>query len=176
VTTGPDGLAGPPAQLLRTARLDLEPLRVDSAEEAAAAFDDVALHAFTGGRPASVEELRARYARQVAGHSPDGSEGWLNWLLRRRADGRLVGTVQATLHREPVGLVAELAWVVATAAQGQGLAREAATAMAGWLRAQGAHRFMASVHPDHRASIGVARALGLQPTDTVVDGEVCWSG
>ena len=138
-------------------------------------FDDVALHAFTGGSPASADELRSRYARQVAGHSPDGGQGWLNWLLRRLDDGRLVGTVQATLHREADGLVAELAWVVATAAQGTGLAREAATAMAGWLHEQGVHRLVAHVHPDHAASMAVARALGLHPTGVVVDGEVRWS-
>ena len=143
--------------------------------EATAAFDDVALHTFTGGSPAPAEELRRRYERQVVGHSPDGSSGWLNWLLRRRDDDRLVGTVQATLHREADGLVAELAWVVVTAAQGQGLARDAATAMAGWLREQGVHRLVAHVHPEHAASMAVARALDLHPTGMVVDGEVRWS-
>ena len=165
-----------PAVPLRTARLDLEPLRVDHADEAAAAFDDLALHAFTGGRPATAEELAHRYARQVVGHSPDGSQDWLNWLLRRRADGRLVGTVQATVQRDGAALVAEVAWVVATAHQGQGLAGEAAGAMAGWLRAQGVTRLVAHVHPGHRASIGVARAIGLHPTGTLVDGEVRWTG
>lgn len=165
----------PTAVPLRTARLDLEPLRADHAGEAAVAFDDVALHTFTGGRPATAEELHRRYARQVVGHSPDGSQGWLNWLLRSRADGRLVGTVQATVQRDDTGLVAEVAWVVATAHQGRGLAREAATAMAGWLREQGVGRLVAHVHPAHGASTGVARALALHPTGTVVDGEVRWT-
>lgn len=153
------------------------PLRVEDAEEAATAFSDVALHAFTGGAPAGAGELCRRYARQVVGHSPDGQQGWLNWSLRRRDDGRLVGTVQATLHRGAGGaLAAELAWVVATPDQGVGLAREAATAMAGWLREQGVDRLLASVHPGHAASMGVARALGLRPTAAVVDGEVRWAG
>jgi len=30
------------------------------------------------------------------------------------------------------------------------------------------------VHPDHAASQGVARAIGLGPTRTMVDGEVRW--
>jgi len=165
-----------PAVPLRTARLDLEPLRIEHADEAAAAFDDVALHGFTGGRPATAEELRRRYARLVLGHSPDDAAGWLNWSVRLRTDGRLVGTVQATLRRDDEGLAAELAWVVVTAHQRQGLAREAATAMAGWLREQGVQRLIAHVHPGHAASMGVARALGLHPTGTVVDGEVRWTG
>jgi hypothetical protein len=36
-------------------------------------------------------------------------------------------------------------------------------------------RFTAHIHPDHVASIGVARTLGLSPTSTVVDGEVRWA-
>jgi hypothetical protein len=40
-------------------------LRVEHADEAAQAFDDVALHQYTGGSPASAEQLRSRYERQV---------------------------------------------------------------------------------------------------------------
>jgi RimJ/RimL family protein N-acetyltransferase len=157
---------------LRTARLHLEPLAVSHAAEAARAFADARLHAFTGGAPADEEALRDRYTRQVAGHSPDGTQTWLNWMLRRRDTAELVGTVQATVSGE----TAELAWVVAVPHQGHGFAVEAAQAMAGWLRGSGVRRFVAHIHPDHAASAGVARALGLAPTGTVVDGEVRWAG
>ena len=72
--------------------------------------------------------------------------------------------------------MAELAWTVATPHQHRGYAREAAAAMVGWLRHCGVDRFVAHVHPEHPASIGVARALGLTPTATVVDGEIRWVG
>ncbi|MFT9478782.1 hypothetical protein [Streptomyces sp. 11-1-2] len=40
----------------------------------------------------------------------------MNWMLRRLADGQLVGTVQATLyHPSAGGIEAELAWVVCSA-------------------------------------------------------------
>ena len=158
---------------LRTARLLLEPLRVEHADEAAAAFDDVALHAFTGGAPASADELRARYARQVVGRSPDGSQVWLNWMARRADGSDLVGTVQATVALD--GSEAEVAWVVATEHQGRGYAREAAIALATWLRGRGVRDLVAHVHPEHAASGAVARAIGLVPTATIVDGEVRWS-
>jgi RimJ/RimL family protein N-acetyltransferase len=144
---------------------------VDHAAEAATAFDDERLHVFTGGEPATEEELRERYARQAAGRSPDGSETWLNWMLRRRDTGELVGTVQATV----TGSVAELAWVVTVPHQGRGYAREGALAVRAALAGTGVATFIAHVHPDHGASIGVARALGMIPTDTVVDGEIRWT-
>ena len=162
---------------MATVRLRLEPLSVEHAREAFPVFDDVRLHVWTGGSPCSLEQLEARYRRQSAGQSPDGTRGWLNWMLRRVSDGRLVGTVQATLNRPaaPGRLEAELAWVVGFDHQGNGYGREGALAMARWLRAHGVDGLAAHIHPGHRASIGIARALGLIATDTVVDGEVRWS-
>ncbi|MFJ9341517.1 GNAT family N-acetyltransferase [Streptomyces sp. NPDC101733] len=166
----------PAADPLVTTRLTLEPLRGAHAEEAFALFDDVRLHAWTGGEPSSLAELRARYGRQSAGRSPDGSQGWLNWMLRRSQDGRLVGTVQATVCRAGDGVLeASLAWVTGVEHQGNGYAVEAARAVAGWLRTRGVSELSAHIHPDHAASAGVARALGLTASDTLVDGETRWS-
>ena len=107
----------------------LEPLRVDHAEEMVPVLADPLLYVHTGGSPPLLAELQARYARQVVGTSPDGSEGWLNWLLRLRSDERLVGFVQAALS----GGGAKLAWVVAPSEQGAGLATEAAATVVEWL-------------------------------------------
>src|SRR5687767_7576001 len=127
----------PAVETVQTARLTLEPLRVGHAEEMAGLLDDPGLHAFIGGRPAGVGELRSRYERQVGGRSADGTEGWFNWVARERRTGAAVGTVQATLRDEGGLRVADLAWVVAAPHQGQGYATEAAAAMAGWLRRHG---------------------------------------
>jgi len=43
-----------------------------------------------------------------------------------------------------------------------------------WLRHQGVQTLIAHVHPQHEASKAVARAVGLAPTETLVDGEVRW--
>ncbi|MGW3268405.1 GNAT family N-acetyltransferase [Streptomyces sp. NPDC001056] len=171
----------PAATPTGTPRLRLEPLRVAHAAEAVRVFDDVRLHTWTGGAPATLEELRARYRRQSAGHSPDGRQGWLNWMLRRLTDGRLVGTVQATLSHpqadgEPGVTEAGLAWVIGVDHQGEGYGREGALAMADWLRAHGVDRFTAHINPGHEASMGIARALGLRATDRITDGEVLWRG
>ncbi len=166
----------PPGERLTTARLVLEPLRVEHATELAAVLDDPRLHEFTGGEPATLDELTARYERQVTGWSADGTQQWFNWVLRRRDDDRPAGYVQASVSSDDdAAPVAELAWVVGTADQGQGLAREAARAMTGWLTAHGVRRLVAHVHPDHVASAAVARSLGLAATDELVDGEVRWT-
>ena len=172
----PNAAAWPRACPLASERLVLEPLRPEHADEMAPLLDDAALHTFIGGAPLARERLRARYERQAAGQSPDGAEGWLNWVARRRDTGEAVGTVQATLAERGGTLVARVAWVIASAQQRRGYAREAAAAMIAWLRGAGASVFVAHIHPRHLASMAVARALGLAPTPTRVDGEVRWQG
>jgi RimJ/RimL family protein N-acetyltransferase len=169
--------AWPRPDPIESGRLILEPLRVSHADEMAPALDDAGLHTFIGGRPATAPELRDRYAAQALGQSPDGRQGWLNWILRVRRTGEPVGTVQATLTRDPdrAAVVAELAWVVAVDHQRRGYAREAAAAMAGWLREHGVDTLIAHVNPAHRASIAVATGLGMHATGVTVDGETRWT-
>ena len=81
-----------------------------------AVLSDPSLYEFTGGTPPTLEELAARYARQAVGHSPDGTEQWLNWVVL--LDTTPVGYVQATV----VGDSAEIAWVISPSVQGRGLA------------------------------------------------------
>jgi len=166
-----DGIA---AQQLHGQGLTLEPLRVEHAAELAPVLDDADLHVFIGGQPATPEELHRRYEQLVVGHSPDGSEIWLNWVVRRRDDGQAVGTVQATIAEQDGRLIADIAWVIGSSHQRRGYAREATQTMAGWLREQQVDVVIAFVHPEHEASMAVARALGLAPTDVLVDGEVRW--
>jgi RimJ/RimL family protein N-acetyltransferase len=158
---------------ITTDRLSLEPLRAEDAAEMAVVLDDERLHEFTGGRPASADELRAHYERLVAGPARAG-EVWLNWIVRRRADAQPVGTVQATLTERDGRRRASVAWVIGTEWQRQGFASEAARALVEWLRDEGAHEIVAHIHPDHRASAGVAAHAGLEPTDEQIDGEQVW--
>ncbi|WP_406837398.1 GNAT family N-acetyltransferase [Streptomyces sp. AHU1] len=155
---------------VRTARLDLVPLRAEHAEEMAGVLSDPALHAFTGGTPDTPRALRARYERLVAG-SPDPAVLWLNWVLRERALGCLVGTVQATVS----GGTAEVAWVVGTPWQGRGYATEAARALVQHVvRVFPVRTVVAHVHPGHHASAAVAAAAGLTATGELQAGEVRW--
>ncbi|MGH2475567.1 MAG: GNAT family N-acetyltransferase, partial [Candidatus Limnocylindrales bacterium] len=129
-------------------------------------------YAYIGGEPPTHDQLRARYARLVIGRSLDGSESWHNWVVRRREDGRAVGTVQAPLVDD--GRTADIAWVIGRPWQGSGYASEAATELVGWLETQGVRTITAHVHPDHIASAAVATRAGLRPTDEIDDGERVW--
>jgi RimJ/RimL family protein N-acetyltransferase len=162
------------AEPIRTGRLTLLPLRAEHAEQMAAVLADPGLHAFIGGAPLSPQDLRARYERLVAG-SPDPAVSWCNWVIQLRDPGCLVGTVQATISGNEAAVpVAEVAWVVGTPWQGQGIATEAARALVAWLGQQSVPDVIAHIHPDHHASAAVAAAAGLAPTDQRNDGEIRW--
>jgi RimJ/RimL family protein N-acetyltransferase len=87
--------------LIRTPRLILIPLSAGHAAEMAGVLADPDLYAFTGGGPPTEAELRGRYERWAAG-SPEPAVTWCNWAIELRADGRLAGTVQATISTGPV--------------------------------------------------------------------------
>lgn len=162
---------------LTTERLVLEPLCAAHADDLYELLDDPLLHEFMGGAPLAYDALRARFARLQAGASPDGAEEWLNWAVRRRQPDAFVGTLQATLRRGEAPATACLAWVLGRAHQGQGLAAEAAQAVADWLETKaGVARLEAHIHRRHLASRAVARRVGLLPTQGLtLDGEVVWA-
>ena len=151
-------------------RLILEPLRPEDAAEMLAVLSDPALYEFTGGEPPTLDELRERYEWQAVGHSPDGSQQWLNWIVRTVEDGHAIGFVQATI----VDGIADVAWLTGTPWQGRGFATEAAREMVAVLAQLGISHITAHVRADHVASARVAANLGLSPTDEVEDGEVVW--
>jgi RimJ/RimL family protein N-acetyltransferase len=97
-----------------------------------------------------------------------------NWVMRLRATGAPTGIVQATLPAGgPAAGPAEVAWVVARAAQGRGYAKEAACSLVAVLQEAG-WTVIAHIHPGHLASQRVARAAGLSLTTAVRDGETRW--
>jgi RimJ/RimL family protein N-acetyltransferase len=156
---------------LTSSRLVMSPLRADDADEMFDVLDDAALHEFIGGSPATLDELRVRYATLEAG-SGSPTEEWLNWIVRRGDDGAAIGYVQATVVE---GDQADIAWVIGVPWQRNGLATEAASAMVRWLIERGVTSFTANIHPDNVASSYVAAHIGLGPTDRVVDGETVWT-
>jgi RimJ/RimL family protein N-acetyltransferase len=159
---------------LETERLLLEPLRVQHADEMVALLADRALYAFYADEASpTLDELRERYERQSRGSSADGREEWHNWILRLRETGAAAGFVQATVTGADGDRTAELAWVVGSAYQRQGLAGEAAAAVLAALRGPGT-TVIAHIAPGNVASESVARRLGLRPTDREHEGETRW--
>lgn len=160
-------------EAISTHRLALLPLHVEHAGEMAVVLSDPNLHTFIGGTPATPQALRARYQRLVAG-SPDPAVSWCNWVIRLDDEACLVGTVQATIGPSDHGAVAEIAWMVGTPWQRQGIATEATTGLITWLEHQTVQTVIAHVHPAHTASAAVATGAGLTATDEWHDGEIMW--
>ncbi len=165
-------MTDPAPAAITTERLVLTPLDPADAIEMVHVLADPALYCFTGGEPPTLDALQARYRFQVAG-ATDPRERWLNWIVRLAESREPVGYVQATVT--VTDAEADVAWVIGTAWQGRGIAREAAAAMCEQLRAGGVDVISAHIHPDHEASARVARAIGLDVTDEVDDdGERVW--
>ena len=161
------------ASTIETARLVLTPLVASDAEAMVDVLADERMHEFTGGHPLSLEELRSCDQMLESGTSADGDETWLNWIVRRHHDGlRPIGVMQATVIGD--GSSADVAWEIGVAAQGQGMASEAATAVVGWLIDHGARDIRALIHPEHTASAVVASRAGLSASEERVDGEIVW--
>jgi len=105
--------------------LVLEPQVAAHADEMFVVLSDPAIYAFENAPPQSLEWLRARYTRLETRRSRDGSEQWLNWVIRL-PDGHLIGYVQATVRADgSAGIAYELASVY----WGRGLATRAIGAM-----------------------------------------------
>ncbi|TFD73494.1 GNAT family N-acetyltransferase [Cryobacterium gelidum] len=164
----------PATEPIISLRLLLEPLSVEHAAAMIEVLADPSLYDYTGGEIPSLKLLEKRYAAQTVGHSEDGSQWWLNWVVIERDIGKLVGFVQATVEDDGSNLVADIAWVISPNWQGQGIASEAAQAMVAWLRSHGVRCLTAHIHPDHQASMKVAQNQALHATSSKKDGETRW--
>jgi RimJ/RimL family protein N-acetyltransferase len=152
----------------------MEPLSVKHAPSMIEVLAEPSLYDYTGGEAPSLKQLENRYAAQAVGHSDDGSQWWLNWVVIRPDLGKPLGYVQATVEDDGTRLVADIAWVISPDWQGKGIASEATRAMIAWLRSNGVHSFTAHIHPDHQASMKVAQNQALHATTLKKDGETRW--
>ncbi len=103
----------------------LEPQVEAHATDMFPVLSDPAIYEFERQPPPSVERLAAGYRRLEARQSPDGSEQWLNWVVRL-STGELSGYVQATILPAAESLVA---YEFASRYWRQGIATSALTAM-----------------------------------------------
>ena len=164
----------PPIDTIVTDHAVLEPLTVGHAMQMVETLGYPSLYEFIGGTPPSLAELRRQYALQSIGHSEDGSQWWLNWVVRPPGSTVPAGYVQATVESRTRGAEADLAWVIAPDFQRMGLATAATGAVIQWLNTAGVGIFAAYIHPDNVASNAVARRVGMYPTATIEDGEIRW--
>jgi [ribosomal protein S5]-alanine N-acetyltransferase len=152
-----------PSATVVTGRLQLEPIVADHAEVLFEVIGDPVLYEHLDERPPeSVDALRERYRLLEARTSPDRSEHWLNWAVRRIEDGRYVGVVQATVSADAS---AWIAYVLSRGWWGHGYATEATAAIVALLEAEwGVFEFHAAVDKANGRSIAVLHRLGFVGT------------
>jgi ribosomal-protein-alanine N-acetyltransferase len=145
----------------------LEPRVAAHAEALFAILSDRSLYEFLDELPPeSVEALRERFRRSEALRSPDGSEQWLNWVVRD-GSGTIAGYVQATIfaNRET-----NVAYLLGREHWGRGLAGEAVATMLDRLaRDFGVRRCHVVVDRRNERSIRLARRLGFAEDRDAVD-------
>jgi [ribosomal protein S5]-alanine N-acetyltransferase len=141
------------------AGVTLEPQSASHASELFAVVSDPSLYEFIDNKPPATEQaFRKRLQTLESRLSPDGTEQWLNWIVRN-ATGDLVGYVQATVTPDRS---AEIAYVLGRAFWQKGYAYAACAAMIGELRSTyGANRITATLDPANQASLALLRKLGL---------------
>jgi [ribosomal protein S5]-alanine N-acetyltransferase len=155
-------------QTLHTQRLVLEPLVAAHADALYPMLCDPRQFEYLDhGAPASLEALRERYRKLESRRSGDGLEHWLNWAIVL-GEGDAIGFVQATV--QPDGR-AWVAYQVAHAQWGQGIATEATRAMVEHLIAHYAvTQCMATVDRRNERSWRLLERLGFVRADAAQAG------
>ena len=106
---------------IRAERIELEPQVVSHAEEMFEVLSDPAIYEYENEPPRSLDWLRERFRKLESRRSADGTQHWLNWVIRV-PDSGLVGYVQATVY--PDGRAA-IAYELASRYWGRWFASEA---------------------------------------------------
>jgi RimJ/RimL family protein N-acetyltransferase len=146
--------------VIDTEHLRLRRLRASDEPDVIALDADAEVMKYVGSPPgprpphATVERMREWIG---AGDEPLGF-----WVVESRDDGRFLGL--CALIRMPAGDDIELAYRLARAAWGQGMATEAAGALVDYaFRALKLPRLVAVTYPENRASQRVLEKVGFDP-------------
>jgi len=152
-----DSFHRPLLRRLATPRLLLEPQVAVHAARMFTLLQDPALYRYENEAPRSLPWLEERFRRLETRRSADGSEQWLNWVVRLRGSS-LIGFVQATLRKDRTGAVA---YVFGSPHWGHGYASEAVSAMLDELVGYyGVTSFTAVLKRDNLRSVRLLDRLG----------------
>jgi [ribosomal protein S5]-alanine N-acetyltransferase len=141
----------------------LEPLIAAHAKDLFALLRDERLYRYEAAEPpASIEELEVRCALLEKRRSPDGSEQWLNWVVRLH-DGTVVGRMQATIRADHT----LIGYDIFVPYWRNGYGKEACAAMLDFLEHEsGVTTIRATVDTENVASIRLLESLGFARTWT----------
>jgi RimJ/RimL family protein N-acetyltransferase len=150
-----------PDPVLTTERLILTPVALTDFEDLKVIWNDEGFTRAITGRALTQEEVWFRLLRDL-GHWQALGHG--NWSMRGRETGVYVGSVGVLNYLrdlDPPFGAPELGWGVASAFQGQGLAREGLQAVLMWAdTVMKAPRTVCMISPDNAPSLKLAERVG----------------
>ena len=143
---------------LTTDALVLEPLVAGHAEAMFEVLSEPELYRYLDyAPPPSMEHLRSVYERVEARKSPDGSQLWLNWVVRLQGQPP-VGYVQVTVASHQTAWVG---FVFSSKHWGRGYATKATQAVLEHVpTVYGVTRFLATVEAENQRSTRLLERLG----------------
>ena len=150
-------------------RCTLEPQVAVHAREMFNVLSDPAIYEFENEPPPSEEWLEKRYSLLESRCSADGTEQWLNWVVRLPR-GQLAGYVQATVLGSGSSYVA---YELASRHWRQGIGGSAVSAMLDELHScYSVHRFVAVFKSANYRSAGLLRSLGFSVASQAEAAEI----
>jgi [ribosomal protein S5]-alanine N-acetyltransferase len=145
---------------LRATQCSLEPQVKAHAREMFQVLSDAAIYEFENEAPPSADWLADRYSLLETRASTDGTEKWLNWVVRVTS-GELAGYVQATVLQSGASLIA---YELASRYWRRGIGRAALLAMNEELASRyGVSLFVAVLKAANYRSLGLLLNLGFMP-------------
>jgi RimJ/RimL family protein N-acetyltransferase len=156
--------------MITSARLVLEPVTPAHAAAMFSGLQDKRAYRYMPEEPPeTVDALQARYANLATGLSPDGTELWLNWMVRHGPD--YVGYVQATVINAAQAVL--VAYHIFPEMWRRGYGREAVAAMLAAVTARhGLVEARAYIDTRNTASIALVESLGFTLRDTIANADV----
>jgi len=149
-------------------RCSLEPQVAAHAREMFAVLSDPAIYEFENAPPASAAWLAERFAKLESRASRDGTERWLNWVVRLPS-GELAGYTQATVQQSGVAYVA---YELASKYWRQGLGSCAVNAMLAELASEyHVHTFLAVLKARNFRSLALLEHLGFSDASSALAEE-----
>jgi RimJ/RimL family protein N-acetyltransferase len=148
---------------VETARLRLRAFRENDLDAHATMLGDPEIVRFLGGQVATREET---WRRLLGGAGLWAVLGFGYWAIEERETGAYLGQIGfSDFKREMTPSIEglpEIGWMLATSAQGKGIATEAAQGALGWADAAlPGRRVVAIIDAANLASIRVAEKIGL---------------
>jgi [ribosomal protein S5]-alanine N-acetyltransferase len=156
--------------ILSTKRLVIEPLSSQHADEMFFLLQDEEMYQFIPTlMPVSVEKLRERYQKLESRYAPNGDELWLNWVVKEKISGHLMGRIEATVY---TNYTFDFAYLFASKYWGQGFAFESCKAVLDYIIFQyNIKKVVANVDTRNINSIKLLKKLGFEIVSNIKNAD-----